>query len=180
MRPWEKDGYRSSFDGGMQENLNGIIAHFANASLKSLRNQHAFAALKDICRRFWREDKEPPEPRGFRFCKGTFPEDVITKVIQAAFLWKDQSFFEDAAENHRGNLSLDFFSWARLQFAAGDHAFDNIKNGYDPTPLLDIMLIMQFVARRLGVLRALEAQCSSHGICSSNRPIVGRCSRLDR
>lgn len=50
-------------------------------------------------------------------CK-TIPEDVITKVVQAALRWEDHAFFEVAASSHNGNLSLDVFEWAMRQLAS--------------------------------------------------------------
>jgi hypothetical protein len=111
------------------ENIKSIIGYFAKSLLNSSCDQSSFSTLKDICEKVWFSNAEKVRNPGT-----ILPQDIISNIIQVAFRLKDQAFFEDAALEHGGNLSLDFFKWARDRFAAGDVAFDSIQRGYGVHP----------------------------------------------
>lgn len=181
MTPWDVSEFSYSWYGRTQDNSRNTIGYFADSSLNSQGNHFAFSALKSLCWKFWTEKTDKAGYRDFLYSsKPIFSEEVITKVVQAAFRWNDQAFLEDADGRHKGKFSLEFFSWARLQLETGDAAFDSVKNGYGAIPPTVVMLIMQFVACRLSVLRALETQCSSLALFPSIPTDFGRHAKLDK
>ncbi|KAJ5833919.1 hypothetical protein N7474_002230 [Penicillium riverlandense] len=111
----------SYYSAEIRENDKTIIDYFAGSSLNSSDHQSSFRTLKKLCRKIWSEDEES-------LSKTILPDDVIAKVLQAAIRLQDYDFLKEAARNHEGTLSFDFFKWARGQIAAGEVTFDSIED----------------------------------------------------
>jgi len=110
-----------------EKNMVPVIGYLAKSllhspSMHSPSNQCLTKTFKDACQKIWTEEIPRYQTRT------VLPEPVITKVLQAAIKLKDQYFINDVAKYQGGNLSLDFFKWAKEQIAAGDIDFDTIKD----------------------------------------------------
>lgn len=119
-------GDSSYMSTAQRENVTSVIGYLAKTLLHTSGDQSFIKTLKGLCRKVWSSGQND-EVGSFRQ-KIVLPEPTITKVLQAAITLKDQDFVKDAAEYHEGNLSLDFFKWARDQLAAGTTTFDSIKD----------------------------------------------------
>ncbi|KAJ6187049.1 hypothetical protein N7519_001957 [Penicillium mononematosum] len=101
-----------------QGNKTSIIGYLAKSLLHTPDDQFLIKTLRDLCQEVWTVSES----------RVVLPQAIITKVVQAAIILKDQEFVKDAADRHEGNLSLDFFTWAQEQIAAGLITFDTIKD----------------------------------------------------
>lgn len=121
----EKDAlYISS---ARQGNKASVIGYLAKSLVHTPDDQFLIKTLKDLCREVWTVSESEP-PGSYRPPRIVLPEAVIIKVLQAAIISKDQDFVKDAMDRHEGNLSLDLFTWAQEQIAAGLITFDTIKD----------------------------------------------------
>jgi hypothetical protein len=107
-------------------NLPSVIDYLAKTLLRAPLDNILTKTLKDFCGKAWSSGQS--QGNGALSPKIVLPEPTMTKVLQAAITLKDQDFIKDAADKHEGNLSLDFFKWARDQLAAEKISFDSIKN----------------------------------------------------
>ncbi|CAG8012473.1 unnamed protein product [Penicillium nalgiovense] len=121
----EKDALYISSD--RQGNKASVIGYLAKSLVHTPDDQFLIKTLKDLCREVWTVSESEP-PGSYRPPRIVLPEAVITKVLQAAIISKDQDFVKDAMDRHEGNLSLDLFTWAQEQIVAGLITFDTIKN----------------------------------------------------
>jgi hypothetical protein len=112
-----------------QANKTSVIGYLARSLVHTPDGDDQFLikTLKDLCQEVWTVSESGP-PGSYRPPKIVLPEAVMTKVLQAAIILKDQVFVKDAVDHHEGNLSLDFFTWAQEQIAAGLITFDTIKD----------------------------------------------------
>lgn len=109
-----------------RENRTSIIGYLAKSVLKTPGDQFMVDSLKDLCQKVGIVS-DPELPEVSHPPKIDLPEAVITEVLQAAIVLKDQDFIESALNHHEGNLSLRFFAWAKEHVANDAIAFNSLK-----------------------------------------------------
>lgn len=109
-----------------RENRTSIIGYLAKSVLKTPGDLLMVESLKDLCQQVGIVS-DPETPEDYRPPKIGLPETVITKVLQAAIVLKDQDFIKDALNHHEGNLSLRFFTWAKEHVANDATVFNSLK-----------------------------------------------------
>jgi hypothetical protein len=123
---WKPDRWGERNQTQNKDNMASIVGYFAKSLSRNSSDKLLFDGLKSLCREIWGLS---PGSGANRYRHATIlPKNVITQVLQAAFRMKDPGFLTEAADRHEGELSTGFFKWVKEQFAAGDFAFNTIKD----------------------------------------------------